>query len=48
MRNDTSRTPAAKARTLSRRTERKMKIARGMAALFCIVAFADDATTFAR
>lgn len=39
---DMTRTAAARARTLSRRTERRLRIARNAAALFGLVAFADE------
>jgi len=48
MRIDSSRTAASKARTLSRRTARKVKRAQATAALFLDLMFAPDAPAFAR
>ncbi len=42
MQIDRTRTPVAKARTLSRRTERRLRIARNAAALLACIAWGDD------
>lgn len=42
---DRTRTPAAKARTLTRRQARRMAIARNAAALFALIAWSDDTAT---
>jgi precorrin isomerase len=41
---DRTRAPAAKARTLSRRTARRMRIAHNMAALLGVIAWGDAPT----
>jgi hypothetical protein len=42
---DRTRTPAAKARTISKRTARRLRIAHNAAVLLGIIAFADDTAT---
>jgi hypothetical protein len=46
MQHDHTRTPVAKARTLSRRMERRARIARNGAALLGLLAFAPDVPAF--